>query len=252
MNWRVVIGLLAFLIGLATKPAEAGFRVCNNSSDRINIAFGYVDRNRGWTAEGWWTINPAQCSNVHEDDLDNRYYYVLAEPTDGGPPWKGGTVPFCVSEKSFRIYQEKFGKSTQDECAKAGYRSAVFIVVDVGQGQKNHLHNFGAPTPPTAAAPQQQQPPVATAPPPPQPPVATAAPPSPPYQRPVAAAPPPPQPPIATAPPPQPPVAAVQPPRPQPQPQPQPQPPVATGPRPTPPAGNNPNGAACQRYPNLC
>jgi uncharacterized membrane protein len=216
VNWRVVIGLLAFLIGLATKPAEAGYRVCNNSSDRLNIAFGYVDRNRGWTAEGWWAINPAQCSNVHQDDLDNRYYYVLAEPTEGGPPWKGGTVPFCVSEKSFRIYQEKFGKSTQDECVKAGYRSALFIVVDVGQGQKNHLHNFGTPTSPTAAAPQQQQPPV------------------------------------ATAPPPQPPVAAVQPPRPQPQPQPQPQPPVATGPRPAPPAGNNPNGAACQRYPNLC
>src|SRR5262249_16247392 len=150
----------------ATTPAEAGFRVCNNSGDRLNIAFGYVDRNRGWTAEGWWAINPAQCSNVHPDDLDNRYYYILAEPIEGGPPWKGGTVSFCVSEKSFRIYQEKYGKSAQDECAKAGYRSALFIAVDVGQGQKNHQFNFGAATPPTAVAPQQQQPPVATAPPP--------------------------------------------------------------------------------------
>ena len=172
MRSRAVVGLMVLVAGFTTERADARFRVCNQFNQSLSVSFGRVDRSRGWVAQGWWVVNPDQCTNIYEPDLDNRYYYVLAEPTAGGPAWKGGTVPFCVSEKSFLLYQDQYGKDTPEDCAKAGLRSAPFISVDVGKGEKNHVFTFsggGSARPPVAAAPPSSQPPQ-----PPQPPIAAA------------------------------------------------------------------------------
>jgi uncharacterized membrane protein len=176
-----VVGLMVLVLWLTTERADAGFRVCNQFEQRLSVAFGYVDRTKGWVAQGWWVINPGQCTNVHGDDLDNRYYYVFAQPTAGGPPWKGGKVAFCIQDKSFLLYQAEYGKNTAEDCAKAGLQSAAFISVDVGPGEKNHTFNFsGNASPNPVAVAPPSGPPVAAAPPPSQPPVAVAPRPTPP------------------------------------------------------------------------
>jgi len=172
---RAVLGLIVLLVGLGAERAAAGFRVCNQFEQRLSVAFGYVDRARGWVAQGWWVIGTGQCTSVYPADLDNRYYYILAKPTAGGPEWKGGKVPFCIQEHKFELFQAQYGKNTPEDCAKAGLQSAQFISVDVGAGEKNHTFAFGGnarPRPPVATAPppSQPQPPVAVAPPPVQPP----------------------------------------------------------------------------------
>jgi uncharacterized membrane protein len=167
---------VALLVAFSAERADARFRVCNQSGDRQSIAFGYVDRARGWVAKGWWVINTNQCTNIYEPDLDNRYYYILVEPTAGGPAWKGGKVPFCIEDKSFLLYQAEYGKNTPEDCAKAGLRSAQFVSVDVGAGEKNHVFTLSGSTPP-----RPPQPPVAVAPPPapqPSPPPVAVAPPA--------------------------------------------------------------------------
>lgn len=171
---RVVIGLIVLMMGLSSERADARFRVCNQMNQRLSVAFGYVDRTRGWVAQGWWVINADQCTNIYEADLDNRYYYVLAEPTGGGAPLKGGKVAFCIQDTSFLLYQAQYGSSSPEDCAKAGLRSAAFISIDVGAGQKNHLLNFTGNAPSSASVAAPAPPPVAAAPPPPRPPVAEA------------------------------------------------------------------------------
>ena len=161
MTSRAVLGLTILLVGLTGERADAGFRVCNQVEQRLSIAFGYVDRARGWVAQGWWVVNAGQCTSIYNADLDNRYYYVFAEPTGGGPPWKGGKVPFCIQDKAFLLYQAEYGKDTPEDCTKAGLRPAQFIAVDVGPGVKNHTINFSGN--------ETAQPPAATAPPPSQP-----------------------------------------------------------------------------------
>jgi uncharacterized membrane protein len=158
-----VVGLMVLLLGLTTERADARFRVCNQSEQRLSVAFGYVDHTKGWIAQGWWIIETNQCTNIYEPELDNRYYYVFAQPTAGGPPWKGGKVAFCIQDKSFLLYQEQYGKNTPEDCGKAGLKSAAFISADVGAGQKNHTFTFQGDAPPNAVAvvPPPSQPSVA-------------------------------------------------------------------------------------------
>ena len=170
MRFRAAVGLMVFMAGLTAESADARFRVCNKSDTVLSVAFGRIDRARGWVAKGWWVIDTGRCANVYPDDLDNRYFYAYAEAKGGGPAWKGGTVPFCVEDSEFLLFQEQYGKNTPEDCAKAGLRSARFISIDVGQGERNHTLNFSGPlSPSSSAAPPSPQPPIAEGPPPSQP-----------------------------------------------------------------------------------
>ena len=62
-----------------------------------------------WEKAGWWHINPAECQNIWDVDLDeiNQYYYFYAE-SDDGAVWSGSTyvdVPYqrfdwCIGTSS--------------------------------------------------------------------------------------------------------------------------------------------------------
>jgi len=225
-------------IAIQAQPAQAGFQVCNQFARHISVAIGFVDRERGWIAQGWANVEPGQCKSLHHADLDNRYYYLLIRARGGGV-W-GGDVPFCIKHEKFLLVQAQYGKNTPDDCAKAGLQSAQFFKVDVGQ-EKEHTYTVTASNNPGSGVPGERprRPPVAT--PPgqsyPQGPQ-TYPPQQPPYQQ----APQPYRPPVATAPPQQQPYPYQQAPQPQPyqqvpQGQPYPQqpqpyrPPVATAPQ---------------------
>jgi uncharacterized membrane protein len=142
MRSRAALGLAALLVALTTQRADAAFRACNQTDARLSVAFGYLDHARGWVAQGWWVIDVSKCATLRGDDLDNRYYYILAQPTGGGPDWKGGTVPFCIRNEKFLLFQAQYGKNTAQECARAALESHLFLSVDVGQGKKDHTVNF--------------------------------------------------------------------------------------------------------------
>ena len=55
-RWPLAAGAWVALALLASAgPAQADFRLCNNTGSRVGIAIGYKDGD-GWTTEGWWNL----------------------------------------------------------------------------------------------------------------------------------------------------------------------------------------------------
>src|SRR5580700_9437354 len=81
-----MLTLLA-LTAFAT-PAEADFRLCNNTGSRVGVAIGYKDAD-GWTTEGWWNISARSCDTLLRGALVARYYYIYAVDYDRGGEWSG-------------------------------------------------------------------------------------------------------------------------------------------------------------------
>jgi uncharacterized membrane protein len=248
---RTLLGLIMLLTGISggAQQAEAGLRFCNQSTMNFKTAVGYVDRQKGWVARGWLSIDPGQCKDALQFPLDNRYYYYYAigRSSDNARVRYTGENSFCIESRKFSIYQSDYGKSAPDDCARDGLRSEKFKKIDV-QGKPEFTVNLGGPdNPPTEGGDPTAgpgRPPVAVVPPPaaqPQPAPAVAV-----------------QPPVVQ----QPQGPAVRPPaqaaeEEEPAPPPrrrarQQQPGPDTPPAPPTAQGGGANGTACQRFPNLC
>jgi uncharacterized membrane protein len=233
---RTAFGLIMLLTGISAgaPQAQAGLRICNQGNIKYRTAVGYVDRQKGWVARGWMSLEPGECKDALSFRLDNRYYYYYAVGREENSHIKiTGDNAFCIESRKFKIYQADYGKSTPDDCAKDGLRSEKFKKVDV-QGKPEFTINLGGPDQPAPGGEPTPAPP----------------------QSPVANVPPPPprQPPVVQQPPPavQPPVASTEEseqrprrPRTQPSPNGPPDQPAVQG-------GNQGGGTACQRFPNLC
>ena len=122
----VLAGLAGGCAGLATTPAKADLRVCNQTSNSVSIAMGYRAP-RGWQSEGWWVAPPAKCATVFEGDLNSRYYYLYVADDIGGGAWDG-TVRMCIRDETFTI----FGV---EDCLARGYEPVGFFEVDTENRQ---------------------------------------------------------------------------------------------------------------------
>src|ERR1700678_3249610 len=139
-RWRLLVrqqkvfGLVILLTGILINAhqAEAGLRFCNQGTFKLTTAVGYVDRRKGWVAKGWLSLEPGECKDALRFRLDNRYYYYHAVGHDEGAHVRyDGEHPFCIESRHFTVYQANYGKSTDEECAKDGLRSAKFLKIDV-------------------------------------------------------------------------------------------------------------------------
>jgi uncharacterized membrane protein len=127
MRWVKWLGLAvaAAWMTFAATPADADFLVCNKSSYKTYVAFGYWDASqKAWTSEGWWTLEKGDCATVYQRNLDQKKYYVYAESVDRDYEWSG-TFPFCASDDEFTIVGDS-------DCKSRGYYSIDFFEVDVG------------------------------------------------------------------------------------------------------------------------
>jgi uncharacterized membrane protein len=101
---------------------EGSFRVCNETANRVSVAFGYRAE-KGWQSEGWWVADPDNCVTVYRGDLETRrYYYVYAADDIGGGAWDGN-VFMCTRDETFTI----FGV---EDCLARGYERTGFFEVD--------------------------------------------------------------------------------------------------------------------------
>jgi uncharacterized membrane protein len=115
----LLMSAIPFTIG----PANADFRLCNNTSNRVGIAVGYKE-NEGWTTEGWWNLAARSCETVLRGSLVARFYYIYAVDYDRGGEWSGQAF-MCTREKEFTI------RGT-DDCLARGYDRTGFFEVDTG------------------------------------------------------------------------------------------------------------------------
>lgn len=112
----IVTGLL-----MATAPARADLRVCNQSSNQVSIALGYR-ANKGWQTEGWWVAPTQKCALVYQGDLHSRFFYLYVADDIGGGAWDG-TNFMCTRDESFSI----FGVG---DCLARGYERSGFLEID--------------------------------------------------------------------------------------------------------------------------
>ena len=121
----LLLAVVAFA-GLAASagPAEANFRLCNNTSSRVGVAIGYKDA-KGWTTEGWWNLPSRTCETILKGNLVARYYYVYAVDYDRGGEWMGQAF-MCTRDKEFTI-------RGIDNCLARGYDRTGFFEVDTGE-----------------------------------------------------------------------------------------------------------------------
>src|SRR6267142_1163820 len=104
--------------------AAADFRLCNNTSSRVGIAFGYKDA-EGWTTEGWWNVSSRSCETLLRGTLVARFYYIYALDYDRGGEWSGQAF-MCSRDKDFTI------KGTEN-CLARGFDRTGFFEVDTGE-----------------------------------------------------------------------------------------------------------------------
>lgn len=143
---RTILALAAAFIVTFTlaEPASAWFRVCNHSSQRIDVAFGYPHGHFGWTSEGWWTLHSGQCRTIMRGELNNRYYYLYATGSHGGI-WqaRGGQNGgfFCIQHDRFVLHNRNREHGGVLDCGKGRMQSKQFFKVDTG-GYPNYTHNL--------------------------------------------------------------------------------------------------------------
>ena len=134
--------LLAACFTLAD-ASWAGFRVCNQTPQQVDVAFGYPHGQFGWTSEGWWVLQPGQCRLVMRGPLSNRYYYLFAKGSQGSiwdaSDGRAGSF-FCVQPDRFVFPNRNFERSGVISCP-SGTVAKRFQQIDTSGGA-NHVHNL--------------------------------------------------------------------------------------------------------------
>jgi len=128
-----VLFVTAFLSLLASLPARADLRACNQTSVQLSFAVGY-GKTGNWTSEGWWTMAPGDCMTILQGDLKYRYYYTRATYDGGVLPTRD--IRFCTSSKVFTIVGD-------ENCEQRGYDNSTFAQIDTGDA-KSYTINLSA------------------------------------------------------------------------------------------------------------
>lgn len=112
---------------------------CNRTQGPLEAALGYRDMD-GWISEGWWKIQPGQCSRVLGHVLDQRFYFYYARALTPvfrhRPPFVwSGKYPFCVDTKAFHIEGD-------GNCETKGYQTKDFQQIDLGGRARDYVLDF--------------------------------------------------------------------------------------------------------------
>ena len=140
--------VLVVLIGGITMawpaPAQAAMSFCNRTKGPLEAALGYRDsdndKGESWISEGWWRIEPGQCSRVYGQPLSQRFYFyyahALTQVARDKPPtvWAGKYI-FCTDDKAFRV-------SGDGDCATRSLQSTGFQELDVGSNSRDYTLDF--------------------------------------------------------------------------------------------------------------
>jgi uncharacterized membrane protein len=127
LNRRIALVVVAFAAStfgvLDAQPAQADFRLCNNTGSRVGVALGYKD-GEGWMTEGWWNVSARSCETLLRGSLVARFYYIYAVDYDRGGEWSGQAF-MCSRDKEFTI------RGIED-CLARGYDRTGYFEVDTG------------------------------------------------------------------------------------------------------------------------
>src|SRR5882672_5547251 len=111
---RIILAV-ALILPFMSGEARAALSFCNRTQQPLEAAFGHREQADGedsggdvWISEGWWRIDPGQCSRVFAQPLKERFYFYYAislfPSAPDKPPfvWQG-KYQFCTDSKAFKI-----------------------------------------------------------------------------------------------------------------------------------------------------
>jgi uncharacterized membrane protein len=130
--WRisVVAGFLTLgVTGLWPTPSRADYQFCNHTSYVLEAAIAHQDL-AIWQIQGWFRIDPGDCTVVLSGPVDDGPYFVYAQSHRahaGAQKEFSGSMPFCTVAEDFLIEDRRF-------CALRGYDSRDFYKVEVKAG----------------------------------------------------------------------------------------------------------------------
>ena len=140
------MAVVAFLL-LSAMPSHAlaAMVFCNRTQLPLEAALGHREKHEGeegdfWVSEGWWRIDPGQCSRVFGQPLKERFYFYHATALTSAAPdkkpfvWQG-KYQFCVDNKAFKIEGD-------GDCEGRGYRVKGFQQIDLGPTAKDYTLDF--------------------------------------------------------------------------------------------------------------
>jgi uncharacterized membrane protein len=112
---------------------------CNRTDGAIEAALGRR-QDDVWTSEGWWMLEPGQCSKVLAGPLTERFYFYFAtslvRPAKDQDPFTwGGKYQFCTSNKPFMVEGDA-------DCEGKGYITRGFQEIDIGANNHDYTLDF--------------------------------------------------------------------------------------------------------------
>lgn len=138
--YQAPLGIAVFtgFLLLAPVSADASMLFCNRTKSPVEAAVGYR-ADADWISEGWWRIEPGQCSRVIGQALKQRFYFYYAKSLSGagkkpGFIW-GGKYQFCVDTKAFKFEGD-------GDCESKGFITKGFNEIDIGSRAKDYSLDF--------------------------------------------------------------------------------------------------------------
>ncbi len=143
--WLRIVPVALICWAAAPAPANAALVFCNRTQQPIEAALGRRETNEDssgdlWISEGWWRIEPGQCSRVYGQPLKERFYFYYATVLPTGAPgekpfrWEG-KYRFCTDSKAFRVEGD-------GDCESRNYRQTGFQQIDLGPNARDYTLDF--------------------------------------------------------------------------------------------------------------
>lgn len=126
------VNLTAEMMAAAQDETNIGLQFCNETGRSQALSIGY-EGDEAFTSEGWWLMEPGECSHVIRDELKLRYYYYRIEH-DGGE-FEGEGYFFCTSDKAYTIVGD-------EDCETRGYSKEDFREIDTGPTAVGYTHTL--------------------------------------------------------------------------------------------------------------
>ena len=137
--------MVMMVVCAAPSPANASLVFCNRTQQPLEAALGHREHSDEdsadvWISEGWWRIEPGQCSRVYGQPLKERFYFYHATALSPNAPGKKpfvwqGKYQFCTDAKAFKVEGD-------GDCEGRGYRVKGFQQIDIGANARDYTLDF--------------------------------------------------------------------------------------------------------------
>ncbi len=135
MRGLLAVAALTAGVVLVAAPAEAGMQLCNKSKTGASVAVGYLDGDKGWTAQGWWSVAPADCQTLFAGAVAGSMVYVLVDGGRLSPAKTQSGGWFCTDKAGFITRNADYANDQHELlCEAAGLKTEQFREIKLDRG----------------------------------------------------------------------------------------------------------------------